>query len=117
MEMPRPGPAELELAPMPAVRRRAAAGAVERDEHSHYRLADGSFKLAAGWLIDACGWRGKSIGQAGVFEKQALVLVNRGPSADGQGATGGEVMTLARAIQTSVYERFGLRLETEPVVL
>jgi UDP-N-acetylmuramate dehydrogenase len=52
-----------------------------------------------------------------VFEKQALVLVNRGPSADGQGATGGEVMTLARAIQTSVYERFGLRLETEPVVL
>jgi UDP-N-acetylmuramate dehydrogenase len=83
----------------------------------HYRLADGSFKLAAGWLIDACGWRGKSIGQAGVYEKQALVLVNRGPSADGQGATGGEVMTLAGAIQTSVYERFGLRLETEPVVL
>jgi UDP-N-acetylmuramate dehydrogenase len=83
----------------------------------HYRLADGSFKLAAGWLIDACGWRGKSIGQAGVFERQALVLVNRGPSADGKGATGGEVMTLAGAIQTSVYERFGLRLETEPVVL
>jgi UDP-N-acetylmuramate dehydrogenase len=83
----------------------------------HYKLADGSFKLAAGWLIDACGWRGKSIGQAGVFEKQALVLVNRGPSLEAPGATGGEVMTLARSIQTSVYERFGLRLETEPVVL
>ena len=81
----------------------------------HYRLHDGSFKLAAGWLIDACGWRGKSIGQAGVYEKQALVLVNRGQGAGG--ATGGEVMTLAGAIQTSVYERFGLMLETEPVVL
>jgi UDP-N-acetylmuramate dehydrogenase len=85
----------------------------------HYPMADGSIKLAAGWLIDACGWKGKSVGNAAVYEKQALVLVNRGGMAGSGGisATGGEVMTLAGAIQTSVYERFGIRLEPEPVVV
>ena len=77
----------------------------------HYPMADGSVKLAAAWMIDACGWKGKSVGQAGVYERQALVLVNRGA------AIGSEVMTLARAIQESVYGRFGIRLEPEPVVV
>ncbi len=100
----------------PTVSAEQCADIIARDPKVvHYRLDNGSYKLAAGWLIDACGWRGKSVGQAGVYEKQALVLVNRGQGS--LGATGGEVMTLARAIQTSVYERFGLMLETEPVVL
>lgn len=81
----------------------------------HYPMPDGSVKLAAGWLIDACGWKGKTVGQAGVYDKQALVLVNRGDAE--HPCTGGQVMTLARAIQTSVYERFGLRLDIEPVVV
>ena len=103
----------------PTVSKEQCADIIARDPRIvHYKLVDGSVKLAAGWLIDACGWRGKSIGQAGVYDKQALVLVNRGHGpGDHQGATGGEVMTLARAIQTSVYERFGIRLEVEPVVI
>jgi UDP-N-acetylmuramate dehydrogenase len=96
----------------PTVTAEQCADIIARDPKVvHYRLADGSVKLAAGWLIDSCGWRGKTVGQAGVYEKQALVLVNRGD------ATGGEVMTLAKAIQTSVYERFGILLEPEPVVV
>ncbi len=81
----------------------------------HYLLDDGRIKLAAGWLIDACGWKGKTVGNAGVYDKQALVLVNVGGTENP--CTGGEVMTLAKAIQTSVYERFGIRLEPEPVVV
>lgn len=85
---------------------------INRDpEIVHYPMPDGSFKLAAGWMIDACGWKGKSIGRAGVYARQALVLVNHG------GASGAEVVTLARAIQESVYGRFGIRLEPEPVVI
>ncbi len=96
----------------PQVTREQCDDIIQREPRIvHYPLADGEVKLAAGWLIDACGWKGKSVGNAAVYERQALVLVNRG------GATGGEVMTLARAIQTSVYERFGIRLEPEPVVV
>ena len=75
----------------------------------HHAQPDGSEKLAAGWLIDQCGWKGKSLGAAGVYAKQALVLVNQG------GATGAEVVALARAIAADVEARYGVMLETEPV--
>lgn len=76
-----------------------------------YRQPDGRVKLAAGWLIDQCGWKGRAMGAAAVHERQALVLVNRG------GASGAEVLALAQAIQQDVRERFGVELEAEPVCL
>lgn len=75
----------------------------------HYPQPDGRHKLAAGWLIDRCGWKGRNLGPVGCFERQALVLVNRG------GARGADVVRLARAIEADVAARFGVRLEPEPV--
>jgi UDP-N-acetylmuramate dehydrogenase len=77
----------------------------------HHAQADGSEKLAAGWLIDQCGWKGRSLGAAGVYPKQALVLVNNG------GASGADVVRLAQAIQADVLLRYGVRLEPEPVFI
>jgi UDP-N-acetylmuramate dehydrogenase len=76
-----------------------------------YTQADGSYKLAAAWLIDQCGWKGKALGAAAVHDKQALVLINRG------GATGAEILALAERIRSDVALRFGVSLESEPVVL
>lgn len=74
-----------------------------------YAQADGRVKLAAGWLIEQAGWKGRDLGPVGMYEKQALVLVNRG------GARGADVLALARAVQADVRRRFGVELEPEPV--
>ncbi len=101
----------------PVVTHEQCKDIIGRDPHVvHYKLLDGNFKLAAAWLIESCGWKGRGVGNAGVHPQHALVLINRRRET-GLNATGGEVMTLASAIQTSVYERFGIRLEIEPVVL
>lgn len=76
-----------------------------------YRQTDGRYKLAAGWLIDQCGWKGRDLGAAGVHDRQALVLVNRG------GASARDILALARAIQDDVQARYGVMLEPEPVVV
>lgn len=76
-----------------------------------YPLANGQYKLAAGWLIDQAGWKGKQLGSVGCYEKQALVLVNHG------GATQLDVRTVKAQIQADVEAKFGLILEPEVNIL
>jgi len=73
----------------------------------NYPAGDGEIKLAAGWMIEQCGWKGKVVGNTGTWKNQALVLVNHG------GATGEEVYSLSSQIIDSVYSKFGVTLERE----
>src|SRR5262245_12226894 len=77
----------------------------------NYDIGGGRCKLAAGWLIEACGLKGRARGGAAVYERQALVLVNRGD------ATGSDILGLAREVQEAVRRRFGILLEPEPEIL
>ena len=73
----------------------------------HYPAEEGKVKLAAGWLIEQAGWKGRSLGRAAVHDRQALVLVNKG------GASGRDIQRLCEAIKKDVAGRFGIELSPE----
>ena len=77
----------------------------------YYELPDGRMKIPAGWMIDQCGWKGKSLGPAAVHDKQALVLVNRG------GAKGSDIVALSDAVRASVRDKFGIDIHPEVNVI
>jgi UDP-N-acetylmuramate dehydrogenase len=76
-----------------------------------YKDASGGIKLAAGWLIEQCGWKGKRSGNTGVYDKQALVIVNYGD------ASGTEILNFSEEIRKSVWYRFEVELEREVEVI
>lgn len=76
-----------------------------------YPSANGQSRLSAAWMIEQCGWKGRSMGRAAVSAQHALVLINTG------GATGQELLELAQAINASVLDRFGIDLQTEPQII
>ena len=83
----------------------------EYPDMPHYPAPEGHVKLAAGWLIDRAGMKGRRKGAVGVHERQALVLVNHG------GATGGEVIAFAHEVQERVRGKFGIEIDTEVNIL
>ena len=91
----------------PVVSEEKATELTERFPNMPSYPASGGVKLAAGWIIDQCGWKGYRKDDAGVHKNQALVLVNYGQ------AKGDEIFSLAKAIMDDVYNRFGIQLEPE----
>lgn len=77
----------------------------------HFAFKEGMSKLSGGWLIQMCGWKGRNLGDAAVYEKQALVLINKGT------ATGREVYELSERIIEDVQQQFGVKLHREANVI
>ncbi len=96
----------------PVVDASALDGLLKRNSDlPHYPQGGERFKLAAGWLIERCGWKGRRVGRAAVHEQQALVVINQG------GATGSEILELSELIRQSVADRFSIELEREVCVV
>lgn len=85
--------------------------AAQYEAMPHYVVDADHIKIPAGWMIEQCGWKGKSLGRAGVHDRQALVLVNRG------GATGNEVVALYEQIIKDVKKKFGIEIHPEVNVI
>ena len=73
----------------------------------HYVVSETEVKVPAGWLIEQAGFKGKRFGDAGIHEKQALVLVNYG------NATGEEIVTVSRNIQKTIFDKYGISIDAE----
>lgn len=92
----------------PALFEKIAAKEGGKDNVPHYLLADGRVKIPAAWLIDRCGWKGRSLRNAAVWHLQPLVITNPGFN-----AVPGEILALEKAIADSVFDRFAIRLTPE----
>ena len=95
----------------PVVSAEKCASLLEQFPTMPHFPVEGGVKVPAGWLIEQCGWKGRRVGHAGVYEKQALVLVNHG------GATGAEIWSLAQQIQADVQEKFGIAIHPEANII
>lgn len=73
----------------------------------HYPMGSDRVKIPAAWLIDRCGWKGKTVGGAAVYDKQCLVIVNKNE------ATSEDVIKLSQMIQESVSDKYGISIQPE----
>ena len=73
----------------------------------HYVIDEEHVKIPAGWLIEQCGWKGRSLGKAAVHDKQALVLINKG------GAIGKDILELCNVVRNDVKNKFGINIHPE----